>query len=145
MDGTAKATDREILPWIGNIEETTLENSTFRTALFTGEHAQLTVMCLRPGEEIGLEMHDHVDQFIRIERGRGRVELGDSPDEIQAEYPLGSDDAIVIPAGTWHNVINVGEEPLHLYSIYSPPEHPAGTVHNTKDDAIAAEAEHSSG
>jgi mannose-6-phosphate isomerase-like protein (cupin superfamily) len=126
--------------WVGDIEEATLKNDTFRTVLFTGERLQVTVMRLAPGEEIGVEMHDHLDQFIRIEQGSARVTFGPSKDEIAETHEVGDDWAVVIPGGTWHNVINTGTDDLKLYSIYTPPEHPAGTVHRTKADADAAEA-----
>ena len=125
--------------WVDDIERATLSNSTFRTVLFTGKNMQLTVMRLAPGEEIGLEMHDDVDQFIRIEEGRARVTFGPSRDEIAETHDARDDWAVVIPAGTWHNVINAGDADLKLYSLYSPPEHPDGTVHRTKAEADAAE------
>ena len=125
--------------WVGNIERTTLENGTFRTVVFTGEHAQLTVMRLGPGEDIGREAHPVTDQFIRIERGRARVEFGRIASRIDATYDVEDDWAIVIPAGVWHNVVNTGTEDLKLYSLYSPPEHPAGTIHRTKAEAEEAE------
>jgi mannose-6-phosphate isomerase-like protein (cupin superfamily) len=128
--------------WVGDIEAATLDNSNFRTVLFTGERTQLTVMRLAPGEEIGVEMHDHLDQFIRVEEGSARVTLGPSADEIAETHDIGDDWAVIIPGGTWHNVINTGGGDLKLYSLYSPPEHPDGTVHETKADAEAAEAEH---
>jgi mannose-6-phosphate isomerase-like protein (cupin superfamily) len=133
-----------MIGWVGNIEDATLSNTTFRTVLFTGERAQLTVMRLGPGEEIGIEMHSHIDQFIRIEQGRARITLGPSPDAIAEEHEVEDDWAIVIPGGTWHNVVNVGDGDLKLYSLYTPPEHPDGTVHVTKADADAAEAQHRS-
>ena len=125
--------------WVDDIERATLSNSTFRTVLFTGKNMQLTVMRLAPGEEIGLEMHDDVDQFIRIEERRARVTFGPSRDEIAETHDARDDWAVVIPAGTWHNVINAGDADLKLYSLYSPPEHPDGTVHRTKAEADAAE------
>lgn len=129
--------------WIGDIEAITLDNSTFRTVLFTGPHLQLTVMCLQPGEEIGLEMHDHLDQFIRVEGGAGKITLGPSETEVEITHEVAADWAVIIPAGTWHNVSNPGADPLQLYSLYSPAEHEDGAVHLTKADADAAEAEHS--
>lgn len=125
--------------WIGDIEQRTVENETFRTVLFTGEHAQLTVMRLAPGEDIGLERHDDTDQFIRIEQGRARIELSSREDEVDEAHDASEDWAVVIPAGTWHNVVNTGSDELKLYSLYTPPEHPDGTVHRTKADAQAAE------
>ncbi len=130
-----------MIGWVGNIEDATLSNSTFRTALFTGDHAQLTVMRLAPGDEIGREMHPDVDQFIRVEKGRARVELSSAEDEVDESHELKGDWAVIVPAGTWHNVINAGNDDLKLYSLYAPPEHPAGTVHETKAEADAAELE----
>ena len=128
--------------WVGNIEEATLGNTNFRTALFTGTSMQLTVMRLAPGEEIGVEMHDHRDQFIRVEHGRARVTLGPERDRVAETHDLEDDWVVIIPGGTWHNVVNTGDGDLKLYSLYAPPGHPDGTVHVTKADADAAEAEH---
>ncbi len=128
--------------WVGNIEQATLDNETFRTVLHTGEHLQLTVMRLLPGEEIGREAHRDLDQFIRIEQGEGVVEFGASADTVDETHDVTDDWAVVIPAGTWHNVVNTGGGDLKLYSLYAPPEHPADTVHRTKAEADAAEEEH---
>jgi mannose-6-phosphate isomerase-like protein (cupin superfamily) len=125
--------------WVGDIEEATLENSTFRTVLFTGAKLQLTVMTLAPGEEIGIEMHPGHDQFIRIEDGAARVTFGPTKEEVAETHDVEDDWAVIIPAGTWHNVINTGDGELKLYSLYAPPEHPDGTVHPTKADADADE------
>lgn len=130
------------LGWVENIEKLTVENETFRTVLHTGKYSQLTVMSIQPGDEIGNEVHDDHDQFIRIEQGSGKVTFGPDSDTIEEEQNIEDDFAIIIPAGTWHNVINTGEYALKLYSIYSPAEHPDGTVHQTKAEADAAEAEH---
>jgi mannose-6-phosphate isomerase-like protein (cupin superfamily) len=128
-----------MLGWVGDIEEATLANDTFRTVLFTGEHTQLTVMRLAPGEDIGREAHPHLDQFLRIEQGQARVELGRTEDGIDETYDVEDDWAIIVPAGIWHNVVNTGTGEVKLYSLYSPPEHPDGTVHRTKAEAEAAE------
>jgi mannose-6-phosphate isomerase-like protein (cupin superfamily) len=125
--------------WVGDIEAITLGNSTFRTVLFTGTNLQLTVMSLEPGEEIGLEMHDHRDQFIRVEDGTATVTLGPRQDKIDETHQLAGDWAVIVPGGTWHNVINTGETPLRLYSLYAPPEHADGVIHHTKAEADAAE------
>ncbi|KGX84781.1 cupin domain-containing protein [Pontibacillus litoralis] len=126
-------------PFVVNIERATKKNNTFRTALWTGEHLQVTLMSIQPGEDIGLEIHPNVDQFLRIEDGKGFVQMGDKQDSLTFERNVFDDDAIMIPAGTWHNVTNTGNDPLKLYSIYAPPEHPFGTVHETKADAMEAE------
>jgi mannose-6-phosphate isomerase-like protein (cupin superfamily) len=128
-----------MLGWVGDIERATLENENFRTVLHTGEHVQLTVMRLRPGEDIGRERHPHTDQFLRIESGTGRVEFGRNEDAVDETHDVKEDWAIVVPAGVWHNVVNTGDGELKLYSLYAPPEHPDGTVHRTKADAAAAE------
>lgn len=128
-----------MIGWVGDIEQRTLENETFRTVLFTGAHAQLTVMRLAPGEDIGRERHPDRDQFIRIEEGAARVELGTREDVVDEAHDVFEDWALVVPAGTWHNVINTGSGELKLYSLYAPPEHPDRTVHPTKADAEAAE------
>jgi mannose-6-phosphate isomerase-like protein (cupin superfamily) len=122
-------------PFVVNMEEAALQNNTFRTALWTGKHFQVTLMSIQVCEDIGLEVHPDVDQFIRIEQGQGLVLMGDSKDNLCFRRRVYDDYAIVIPAGKWHNLINVGCVPIKLYSIYAPPEHPYGTVHETKEDA----------
>ncbi len=131
-----------MLGWVGDIEEETLKNDTFRTALFTGEHTQLTVMRLAPGEDIGWEAHHDRDQFLRVEQGQARVEFGRSEDSVDETHEVSGDWAIIVPAGVWHNAVNVGGDDLKLYSLYSPPEHPPETVHRTKEEADAAEHHH---
>ena len=121
-----------------NIEEATKQNDTFRTAIWTGKNLQVTVMSIEVGDDIGLEVHEG-DQFLRIEAGKGFVQMGDSEDNLTFEENAEDDYAIMIPAGKWHNVTNKGDQPLKIYSIYAPPEHPHGTVHETK--AIAEKAE----
>lgn len=128
-----------MIGWVGDIERVTLDNSTFRTVVFTGEHTQLTVMRLAPGEDIGREAHHDRDQFLRIEEGQARVELGNTEDAIDETHEVEDDWAVIVPAGVWHNVVNTGTDELKLYSLYSPPEHPPNTVHQTKADAEAAE------
>ncbi|SDH27882.1 Mannose-6-phosphate isomerase, cupin superfamily [Alteribacillus persepolensis] len=126
-------------PFVVNIEEATTQNNTFRTALWTGEHLQVTVMSIDVGDDIGLEIHPDVDQFLRIEQGQGLVQMGETQDQLPFETRVRDDDAIMVPAGMWHNLTNIGNVPLKLYTIYAPPEHPYGTVHQTKADALAAE------
>ena len=121
--------------YVGAIEDLTLRNTYFRQVLFTGEHAQLVVMCLQAGEEIGDEVHAEVDQFFRIERGEARFVFGEKEERL-----VHDGDGVVVPAGTYHNVINTSKtEELKLYTIYSPPNHPDGTVHKTKSEAEAGE------
>lgn len=131
-----------MIGWVGDIEQLTVANDTFRTVVYTGTHAQLTVMSIEPGGEIGWEAHDHLDQFLRVEQGRGRLDLGRTGDGVDEQHDLEDDWALIVPAGIWHNVVNTGDDDLKLYSLYSPPEHPDGTVHVTKADADAAEHDH---
>ncbi len=124
--------------FVGDIEKLTEKNKFFRQVLYTGKYAQLVVMSLQPGEEIGNEVHHTVDQFFRIEEGEAKFVFGGTE-----EHVVKSGDAVIVPAGTFHNVINnSSKEPLKLYTIYSPPNHPDGTVHKTKAEAEAAEAAH---
>jgi mannose-6-phosphate isomerase-like protein (cupin superfamily) len=129
-------------PWVVNIEDITVENSQFRVARWTGKHLQMTLMSIKPGEEIGLELHGDIDQFIRIEQGQGRVLMGQSKEALTFDQTVEDDWAILIPAGYWHNVINTGDSDLRLYSIYAPPEHPPGTVHATPAESEADHHHH---
>jgi len=123
--------------YITNIEKITKGNTDYRRVLYTSNNSQLVLMNLRPGEEIGEEMHE-LDQFIRFELGKGKVILDNVEHEVEAEY------AVVIPAGTKHNVINTGEIGLKLYTIYSPPEHRDGVIHKTKQE-VSSNEEHFDG
>ena len=124
--------------YVGAIEELSLRNTCFRQVLFTAKHAQLVVMCLQPGEEIGGEVHASVDQFFRIERGEARFVFDEKEERLVRDG-----DCVVVPAGTYHNVVNASKTAqLKLYTIYSPPNHPDGTVHKTKAEAQAAERSH---
>ncbi|WP_318506234.1 cupin domain-containing protein [Bacillus sp. T3] len=138
-NGNALLTDYGPKPFVININEASKQNNTYRTALWTGKHLQVTLMSLKAGEDIGLEIHPHVDQFLRVEQGEGIVQMGNSKGNLNFERRIKDDSAIMVPAGTWHNVTNIGNIPLKLYSIYAPPQHPRGTVHVTKSDAMAAE------
>lgn len=122
-------------PYVVNIDEATKQNNNFRTALWTGRYLQLTLMSINIGEDIGLEIHPNLDQFIRIEEGQGLVQMGDSKDRMNFQSNVYDDSAFIIPAGKWHNLINTGNIPLKLYSIYAPPQHPYGTIHESKQDA----------
>lgn len=126
-------------PFTININEAAKQNNHFRTALWTGEHLQVTLMSINVGEDIGLEVHHDHDQFLRIEQGQGIVQMGETKDNLNFRRRVGDDDAVMVPAGTWHNITNTGNVPLKLYSIYAPPEHPFGTVHKTKEEAVEAE------
>lgn len=124
--------------FVGDIEKLTEKNNYFRQVLYTGKYAQLVVMCLQPGEEIGDEVHKTVDQFFRIEEGSVKFVFNE-----KEEHVVHAGDAVIVPAGTFHNVINTSsKEPCKLYTLYSPPNHPDGTIHKTKAEAEAAEAAH---
>lgn len=123
-----------MLGWTADIEQLTLENDNFRTVVYTGKHTQLTLMRLRPGEDIGWERHGDIDQFLRLESGKARLDLGTGEDRIDESHDIGADWALIVPAGTWHNVTNTGSDEVKLYSLYSPPEHPEGTIHVTRAD-----------
>ena len=120
-----------------DINKATLANDNYRTALWTGPHLQLTLMSLKPGEDIGLEVHPNNDQFLRIEKGIGVTQIGPTKDKLTYQQNVYDDYAVFVPAGTWHNIINTGKEPMKLYSIYAPAHHPHGTVHPTKAIAMA--------
>lgn len=126
-------------PFVVNINEITKRNTNYRTALWTGEYLQLTLMDIRVGGDIGLEVHPHLDQFVRIEQGEGLVVMGDKKDNLTFRRKVYDDYAFIIPAGKWHNLINIGNKPIKLYSIYAPPQHPHSTIHKTKEDAMADE------
>ena len=120
-----------------NIEKDTLENENYRKVLFTGEKMQLVVMSLKPGEDIPLEVHGHIDQFIRVEEGEAYIKIGED------EFNLKEDDIVIVPAGNEHYVKNTSaEKDLKLYTIYATPEHKDGTVHKTKEEADADEHHH---
>lgn len=120
--------------YVGKIEKITEDNSFFRQVVYTGKYEQLVVMCLKPGEDIGLEVHDTVDQFFRIEEGRGKVIMNDEETDFEDGF------GIIVPAGTKHNIVNTSQtEDLKLYTIYSPPNHPDGTIHKTREEAMEVE------
>lgn len=136
-NGNMNLTDYGPRPLVLNIDQATKQNNTYRTALWTGEHFQVTLMSINVGEDVGLEVHPTTDQFIRIEAGQGFVQMGDSKDKLDFQQMAYDDYAIMIPAGKWHNVTNTGNTPLKIYVIYAPPEHPHGTVHETKANAMS--------
>ncbi|OGE31018.1 cupin [Candidatus Daviesbacteria bacterium RIFCSPHIGHO2_01_FULL_44_29] len=126
-----------MIGFLQNIEQLTLKNTFFRQVLYTSQYVQLVVMSLNPGEEIGMEVHEIVDQFLRVEAGEGMVVMDDE------EHVIQDGDAIVVPAGTQHNVINTSpDKPLQLYTIYSPPNHKDETVHKTKQEAEMDKEDH---
>lgn len=134
------STDHGPDPYVVDVEQVTTANDTFRTAAWTGEHLQMTLMSIPVGGEIGLELHEGTDQFLRVEAGQARVQMGKAKDDLSFDKQVEADWAIFVPTGWWHNVTNTGDEPLKVYSIYAPSHHPHGTVHATKADAEAAEA-----
>lgn len=119
-------------PLVVNIDQATKQNNNYRTALWTGKYFQVTLMSINVGEDIGLEVHPTTDQFIRIEEGQGLVQMGDRRDNLDFQVMACEDYAIMVPAGKWHNLTNTGNRPLKVYVIYAPPEHPYGTVQETK-------------
>lgn len=131
------AADYGANPFIIDIGNATMNNDTFRTALWTGNNLQLTLMSIPVGDEIGLEVHPNDDQFLHIESGHGVVQMGNQMDRLYFQQPVFTNSAVFVPAEIWHNVINTGDIPLKLYSIYAPPHHPWGTVHQTKAIAEA--------
>ena len=122
-------------PFVFNINHAATMNQSFRTTLWSGKDLQLTLMSIPAGESIGVEMHPDVDQFIRIVSGRGKVYMGCSGSTLSEKAVVDGSDAVLIPGGTWHNIVNIGSRPLKLYSLYAPPNHKRGTVHHTKEDA----------
>ncbi|WP_240452283.1 cupin domain-containing protein [Virgibacillus sp. YIM 98842] len=129
-------------PYVVNIHQAARQNNTFRTAIWTGEYLQVVIMSIQPGDDIGLEVHRNHDQFLRIEEGEGITRMGDTQHNLDFEERISRGSAIMVPAGKWHNIINTGNRPLKLYTIYAPPEHEYGTVHETKKAAMAAEGHH---
>lgn len=120
-----------------DIEEYTEKNTNFRTTLWTGEQMQLTLMCIPVGGDIGEEIHTDIEQFIRIEEGKGEVFIGETQETMKSVKKVGGDDIVIIPKGVWHNIKNIGEKPMKLYSIYAPVEHPKGTIHVTMEEGQA--------
>lgn len=119
-------------PYVVDISQATLGNKNYRTTLWTGAHLQLTLMTIPPGGDVGLEVHPDTDQFFRIEEGQCIVQMGPARNNLNFRQVAFDDYGIFVPAGTWHNLTNVGTVPLKVYSVYAPPHHPPGTVHATK-------------
>ena len=125
-------------PYVVDTEKTTLENQNYRTTVWTGKYMQMTVMAIKPGHDIGLEIHDDHDQFLRVEQGKARVQMGPAKDNLSFDKEVSDDWVILVPAGQWHNVTNIGDQDLKVYSLYAPAEHPHGAVHPTREDAERA-------
>lgn len=126
-------------PYVMNCEQMAMQNSNFRTAVWTGCQAQMTLMCIPMRSDIGLEIHEDTDQIIRVEQGVGLVKMGNCKDQLSFQQNVCRGCVVFVPAGTWHNIINTGNRPLKVSSIYAPPHHPAGTIHRTKADAERVE------
>jgi len=124
-------------PFVVNVEQATKLNTNYRTTLWTGKYLQLTLMSIPPREDIGLEVHPDNDQFLRIEDGRGIAMMGPEKDRLNYQKNVHDGYAVLVPAGTWHNIVNTGTRPLKVYAMYGPPHHPHGTVHKTKEIAEA--------
>ncbi|UDY22283.1 cupin domain-containing protein [Nocardioides sp. Kera G14] len=118
-----------------DIETETLDNTTYRTVAWSGKYLQVTLMSIPPGDDIGLEAHPETDQFLRIDGGKGRVQMGPAKEDLSFEKEVEDGWAIMVPAGTWHNVTNIGDEPLQLYTVYAPVHHAPGLVQATAEDA----------
>ncbi|KAF5028506.1 Cupin domain protein [anaerobic digester metagenome] len=139
--GNPLLTDYGPEPFVINLDRAAKQNNMFRTALWTGRNLQLVLMSINPGESIGLEIHPDHDQFIRIEQGQGMVLMGNAKDTLTLRRNVFDGFAFVVPAGTWHNLINTGTRPIRLYTIYAPPAHAHGTIQATKADAAAQKAQ----
>lgn len=122
-------------PFVTDIESESLDNTDYRRTLWTGRHLQLTVMSIDVGDDVGLEVHPDNDQFLRVEEGTGRTRMGPAEDDLDFVRDVKDDDIIMVPAGTWHNVVNTGDRPLKLYALYGPPDHEPATVHPDHGDA----------
>jgi mannose-6-phosphate isomerase-like protein (cupin superfamily) len=133
------ASDHGPEPYVTDIETLTLKNQNYRTTKWTGSHLQMTVMSIAVDGEVGLEVHPGTDQFLRIEQGTARVVMGPERDDLSFEEIAREDSAIIIPAGSWHNILNIGDDELKLYSLYAPPHHPHSTIQETYEIAMREE------
>lgn len=122
-------------PYVTSLGQMALQNQNFRTAIWTGCHLQMTLMSIPPWGEIGLEMHEDTDQLIRVEQGSAMVKMGTQKEQMEICKNVCRGDAVFVPAGTWHNIVNMGGSDLKVSSIYAPPKHPKGTVHRTRKEA----------
>ena len=120
-----------------DLERQTMENTTYRTVAWSGRYLQLTLMSIPTGEDIGLEMHEDTDQFLRLDAGRGRVQMGSSPDNLGFDMDVSDGWCVLVPAGSWHNITNIGDEPMQVYAIYAPAHHQPGKVHATAELAAS--------
>lgn len=122
-------------PSVFDLETATTDNDKYRTVAWSGRYLQVTLMSIEPGASVGLEAHPQTDQFLRLDAGRGRVVMGPAPDDLPFQQEVSDGWAVLVPAGTWHDVINIGDEPMRLYAIYAPVHHAAGRVQATAEDA----------
>lgn len=129
-------------PTVLDIESYTKGNDDFRNTLWTGKNLQVTLMTIPVNGDVGLEQHTNIDQFLRIEEGKARIMMGDTEDNLNFIKEAEADYAVFVPAGKWHNLVNIGDKPLKLYSIYAPAEHPHGTIHKTQAESMEAEHHH---
>lgn len=120
-----------------NLEEATRENTSYRSVAWSGRYLQVTLMSIPVGRDVGLEMHPETDQFLRLDAGRGRVQLGNAKDQLTFEAEVSDGWCILVPAGSWHNVTNIGKEPMQIYAVYAPAHHKPGKIHETASDAAA--------
>ena len=134
--------DKGKMPFVVDVEKLTLDNNNYRTTIWTGKKLQMTVMTIEPGDDIGLEVHPETDQFLRIEQGSGICKMGPTQDNLNFVQEVKEDFAIFVPANTWHDVINTGNVPLKLYTLYAGPDHLKGAIHKTHQDAIDDPNEH---
>lgn len=134
-----RITDRGGEPAVIPLRRECLFNRDFRSTVYTGGHFQVTLMCIPAGESIGLETHPHTDQMLYIEKGYARIEMGETENGLNYRFHATAGDAVFVPAGTYHNIYNIGSSSLKLFSVYAPPQHPFGTVHETKREAEEAE------
>lgn len=130
-----KSDDHGPYPYAVNIPQAARRNTAFRSALWTGEYLQMTLMSILVRDDIGVEMHPDTDQYIRVEEGQAIAKMGCCRERLESQWSLTVGDAVFVPAGTWHNIVNSGSCPLKLSSVYAPPHHPRGTLHRTKQDA----------
>ena len=124
-------------PQVFDLEQATLENENYRSVAWSGRYLQVTLMSIPPGGDIGLEAHPETDQFLRLDGGRGRVQMGPSKDRLTFDKEVSDGWCVLVPAGTWHNVTNIGEELMQVYAIYAPAHHKPGKIHKTASDAEA--------
>ncbi|WP_447952775.1 cupin domain-containing protein [Sphingopyxis chilensis] len=126
-------------PQAFDLEQVTRENRNYRTVAWSGRYLQVTLMSIAPGHDIGLEMHPDTDQFLRLDAGRGRAQIGPAKDQLSFDVEVSDGWCMMIPAGSWHNVSNIGEEPMQIYAIYAPVHHKPGKIHRTSSEALADE------